>query len=131
MLVSMRRDQQEAAVGAIRQLAEAGFRVIATTGTADTFEKEGIEVVRVNKAHQASPNTVECIESGEVDMVINTVDADPQAISDSYSLRRAALQRGIPYCTTLAAARASSDAIRALAQESIGVRALQEIHAKL
>ena len=131
MLVSMRRDQQEAAVGAIRQLAEAGFRVIATTGTADTFEKEGIEVVRVNKAHQASPNTVESIESGEVDMVINTVDADPQAISDSYSLRRAALQRGIPYCTTLAAARASSDAIRALAQESIGVRALQEIHAKL
>ena len=131
VLVSMRRDQQEAAVGAIRQLAEAGFRVIATTGTADTFEKEGIEVVRVNKAHQASPNTVESIESGEVDMVINTVDADPQAISDSYSLRRAALQRGIPYCTTLAAARASSDAIRALAQESIGVRALQEIHAKL
>ena len=74
---------------------------------------------------------MESIESGEVDMVINTVDADPQAISDSYSLRRAALQRGIPYCTTLAAARASSDAIRALAQESIGVRALQEIHAKL
>ncbi|MEE3326652.1 MAG: carbamoyl-phosphate synthase large subunit [Myxococcota bacterium] len=131
VLVSMRRDQQEAAVGAIRQLAEAGFRVIATTGTADTFEKEGIEVVRVNKAHESSPNTVECIESGEVDMVINTVDADPRAISDSYSMRRAALQRGIPYCTTLAAARASSDAIRALAQESIGVRALQEIHAKL
>ena len=131
VLVSMRRDQQEAAVGAIRQLSEAGFRVIATTGTADTFEKEGIEVVRVNKAHESSPNTVECIESGEVDMVINTVDADSRAISDSYSMRRAALQRGIPYCTTLAAARASSDAIRALAQESIGVRALQEIHAKL
>ena len=47
------------------------------------------------------------------------------------SIRRAALQRGIPYCTTLAAARASASAIRALNLESIGVRALQEIHAGL
>jgi hypothetical protein len=46
-------------------------------------------------------------------------------------MRRAALLRGIPYCTTLAAARASADAIRALRQESIGVRSLQEIHARM
>ena len=131
VLVSLRRDHQESAVGAIRRLAKIGFQVMATAGTADTLEGEGIEIVRVNKAYQSSPNTVECIESGEVHMVINTVDADPQAISDSYSMRRAALQRGIPYCTTLSAARASSDAICALAEESIGVRALQEIHAKM
>jgi carbamoyl-phosphate synthase large subunit len=131
VLVSLRRDHQASAVGAIRQLTKIGFQVMATTGTADTLEGEGIEIVRVNKAHQSSPNTVECIESGEVHMVINTVDADPQAISDSYSMRRAALQRGIPYCTTLSAARASSDAICALADKSIGVRALQEIHAKM
>ncbi|MFP6641742.1 MAG: carbamoyl phosphate synthase large subunit, partial [Myxococcota bacterium] len=131
VLVSMRSDQQAQAVEPIRQLAELGFRVMATVGTADAFEREGMEVVRVNKAYQPSPNTVDCIESGEIGMVINTVDADPQAISDSYSMRRAALQRGIPYCTTLSAARACCDAIRALHQKSIGVRSLQEIHAKM
>ena len=62
--------------------------------------------------------------------MINTVDADPKSIRDSYSMRRLALQRGTPYCTTLAAARASARAIRALQQGSIGVRALQEIHAQ-
>ena len=66
-----------------------------------------------------------------MDLVINTVGPDSKAIRDSYSLRRAALQRGIPYCTTLAAARASAGAIRALQKGSIGVRALQEIHAKM
>ncbi|MBW2295546.1 MAG: hypothetical protein JRG94_25075, partial [Deltaproteobacteria bacterium] len=55
----------------------------------------------------------------------------PKAIEDSASIRRAAVQRGIPYCTTLAAARASASAIRALTHGSIGVRALQEIHAGL
>ena len=53
------------------------------------------------------------------------------AIADSFSMRRAALQRGIPYCTTLAAARASADAIAELREESIGVRSLQEIHARI
>jgi carbamoyl-phosphate synthase large subunit len=64
-------------------------------------------------------------------MVMNTVGADPKAIEDSFSMRRAALQRGIPYSTTLAAIRASADAIKAMRLESIGVRSLQEIHAQL
>jgi carbamoyl-phosphate synthase large subunit len=63
--------------------------------------------------------------------VITTVAPNTKAVEDSYAMRRAALQRGIPYCTTLAAARASADAIHALCQESIGVRSLQEIHSRL
>ena len=59
------------------------------------------------------------------------MDADERAVKDSFSMRRAALQRGIPYCTTLAAARASASAIEALCAESIGVRSLQEIHARM
>ena len=115
----------------IRELSENGFRIIATRGTADTLEAHGIEVERVNKVYEGSPHTADRIESGEVSLVINTVDPDPKSITDSYSLRRSALQQGTPYCTTLAAARASAGAIRELQKGSIGVRSLQEIHRRV
>jgi carbamoyl-phosphate synthase large subunit len=73
-------------------------------------------------------DTVSLIESGPVDRVVNTVGVDPAAVRDSASIRRSALLRGVPYFTTLAAARAGVGAIRALQLESIGVRALQDIH---
>jgi carbamoyl-phosphate synthase large subunit len=131
VLVSMRSDEHEGVVEPIRALAENGFRVVATRGTAATLRARGIAAGTVNKVYEGSPHTADLIESGEVDLVINTVAPEPQAIRDSYSMRRAALQRGTPYCTTLAAARASAGAILALQQGSIGVRPLQEIHARL
>ena len=73
-------------------------------------------------------DTVGRIEAGDVDLVINTVGSDPTAVRDSASIRRTALLRGLPYFTTVAAARAGAGAIRALQSESIGVRSLQEIH---
>ncbi len=131
VLVSVRSDEHEQVVQPVRSLVENGFKVVATRGTARVLLEHGIESTTLNKAHEGSPHTVDCIESGEANLVINTVAPDTKAIEDSFSMRRAALQRGIPYCTTLAAARASAGAIRALQQESIGVRSLQEIHAKM
>jgi len=131
VLVSMRTEEHEGIVESIRELADNGFRVVATRGTAETLNARGIETKTVNKVYEGSPHTADMIESGEVHLVINTVNADPKSIRDSYSMRRVALQRGTPYCTTLAAARASSRAIRALQQGSIGVRSLQEIHERL
>jgi len=63
--------------------------------------------------------------------VINTVGANPAAARDSAAIRRSALLRQVPYFTTLAGARAAAGAIRALRLESIGVRALQDVHANL
>ncbi|MDG2335445.1 MAG: carbamoyl-phosphate synthase large subunit [Myxococcota bacterium] len=131
VLVSLRAGDQENVVEAVRTLVSLGFEVIATEGTGQTLKKHGIESKRVNKAYEDSPHTVDLIESGQVNLVINTVDADERAVKDSFSMRRAALQRGIPYCTTLAAARASASAIEALRAESIGVRSIQEIHARM
>ncbi|MFP6627829.1 MAG: carbamoyl-phosphate synthase large subunit, partial [Myxococcota bacterium] len=130
VLVSMRTEDHEGIVEAIRELADHGFEVVATRGTAQTLNARGITTKTVNKVYEGSPHTADLIEAGDVHLVINTVDADPKSIRDSYSMRRLALQRGTPYCTTLAAARASARAIRALQQGSIGVRALQEIHAQ-
>ncbi len=131
VLVSTRTGDQESVADAIRVLVDLGFRILATAGTAEALERHGIEAQKVNKAYESSPHTVDFIERGEVDLVITTVDADERAVKDSFSMRRAALQRGIPYCTTLAAARASASAIQALRAETIGVRSLQEIHARM
>jgi carbamoyl-phosphate synthase large subunit len=128
MLVSIRREDQEGLWKAVRELAQNGFFVLATTGTADAFRAHDIEVETVPKVGQGHPDTVERIEAGDVDLVINTVAQDPVAVRDSASIRRSALLREIPYFTTLAGARAAVGAIRGLQQGSIGVRALQDIH---
>jgi carbamoyl-phosphate synthase large subunit len=131
VLVSVREEDKGGIGEAVKELAEHGFRVIATPGTAARLGAIGIEVEEVPKVGRGGagvPDTVEQIESGRVDLVINTVGRDPVAVRDSASLRRSALLRGVPYFTTVAAVRAGVDAIRALRLESIGVRTLQEIH---
>jgi len=130
VLVSLRADEHDRAAGPMRTLVECGFELVATAGTRDALAKHGIEARLVNKFHEGSPHTVDLIEDGSVQLVINTVAPEPAAIADSYSMRRAALMRGIPYCTTMAAARASAGAIRAMREGTIGVRSLQEIHAR-
>jgi carbamoyl-phosphate synthase large subunit len=128
VLVSVRPEDRAPLGEAVHDLARHGFRVLATPGTAQALRGLGIEVEAVLKVGQGHPNVVERIEAGEIDLVINTVGQDPIAVRDSASIRRAALLREVPYFTTLAGARAAVGAIRALRLESIGVRALQDIH---
>ncbi|MDP6979854.1 MAG: carbamoyl-phosphate synthase large subunit [Myxococcota bacterium] len=131
VLVSMRSEEHAGIVNPVKELIDCGFEVIATRGTAATLEAAGLSVTSVNKVHEGSPHCVDEIEGGRIQLVLNTVAPDPQAIEDSASIRKAALKGGVPYCTTLAAARASASAIRALSEHTVGVRSLQEIHAGL
>jgi carbamoyl-phosphate synthase large subunit len=128
VLVSVRLEDREPIGNAIRDLAASGFKVLATPGTAGFLNGLEVAAESVPKVGYGHPDVVERIESGDVDLVINTVDSEPTSIRDSASIRRSALLRGIPYCTTVAGARASVGAILAMQAESIGVRALQEIH---
>jgi carbamoyl-phosphate synthase large subunit len=128
VLVSVRTEDHEPIGDAIRDLAENGFNVLGTPGTAGFLKELGVAAEPVPKVGQGHPDVVERIESGDVDLVINTVDSEAKSIRDSASIRRSALLRGIPYCTTVAGARASVGAILAMQAESIGVRSLQEIH---
>ncbi len=128
VLVSVCAEEHQLVQQPIKTLVDQGFTVMATRGTARMLQSMGIEAEVVNKVHEGSPHTADRIAAGDVGLVINTVGPDPQAIEDSASLRRAALLAGVPYCTTLAAARASAEAIAALCEQNIGVRSLQEIH---
>jgi len=132
VLVSVRLEDREAIGAAVAELASLGFRVLATPGTAASLAEGGVraEVVpKVGRARADERDTVQRIQAGDVDLVINTVGSDPAAVRDSASIRRSALLRGVPYFTTAAAVRAGVGAIRALRKGSIGVRSLQEIHA--
>jgi carbamoyl-phosphate synthase large subunit len=133
VLVSVRDEDHVRICESVLDLAHNGFRVLATAGTARVLEAIGVETEVVPKVGQGSAevkDTVQRLEAGEIDLVINTVGNDPVAVRDSVSLRRTAVLRGVPYFTTLAGARAAVGAIRALQLESIGVRTLQEIHGK-
>ncbi|HEX5066994.1 MAG TPA: carbamoyl-phosphate synthase large subunit [Myxococcota bacterium] len=131
VLVSVRAEDRAAIGAAVRELADLGFRVLATPGTAADLATRGVRaeiVPKVGLAKGGELDTVQRIQAGDVDLVFNTVASDPAAVRDSASLRRSALLRGVPYFTTAAAVRAGVGAIRALRAGSIGVRSLQEIH---
>jgi carbamoyl-phosphate synthase large subunit len=87
-----------------------------------------VPVERIRKLSEGSPNVVERIESGEVDLVINTPTGSG-ARADGYEIRRAAVMRGVPCITTLSGASAAQRAIRALRSEEPPVVSLQELHA--
>jgi carbamoyl-phosphate synthase large subunit len=130
VLVSVRQQDKGPVGAAVRELARNGFSVLATPGTAAFLRELGVEAEPVSKVGQGPNDVVARIDKGEVDLVINTVEPEPRAARDSLAMRRSALQRGLPYFTTAAGARAAVSAIRALQLESIGVRSLQEIHAR-
>ena len=124
------RNKDKAAVGALaRRLAQMGFRLIATEGTAASIQSAGVPVERVFKVAEGfRPHIVDRMKNGEVAVVINTPEGRSARL-DSYSIRRAAVTMGIPYFTTMAAAFAATEAIRTLRQREMGIRSLQEYHA--
>ena len=104
-----------------------GFTVLATGGTAQAIRRMGVPVERINKVFEGSPNVVDRIEAGEVDLVVTRPPA-PARAPTGYEIRRAAVGRGIPCITTMSGASAAQRAIRALRTEEPEVISLQELH---
>jgi carbamoyl-phosphate synthase large subunit len=118
-----------AAAGIATQLADLGFNLVATRGTAGSIKRMGIPVETINKISDGSPHVVDLIESGEVVLVINT-PTGTGARADGYEIRSAAVLRGIPCITTMTGAMAAVRAIRAARAGEPEVVSLQEIQAK-
>ena len=104
VFVSVKDEDKAQIVDVARRFHRLGFRLIATGGTAHHLVAAGIDVTSVNKVAQGSPHIVDAIAKGGVQLVINTT-AGRQAILDSFSLRRAALERNVPIYTTVRAAQ--------------------------
>jgi carbamoyl-phosphate synthase large subunit len=124
VFISVRDADKKAIVGPAKKLAALGFRIMATGGTATFLQKNGLEVTLVNKVLEGRPHIVDAMKSGQVHLVFNTTEG-AQAVSDSFSLRHAALMGGIAYYTTVSGARAAAEAIAALRAGSLEVAPLQ------
>jgi carbamoyl-phosphate synthase large subunit len=122
--ISVKESDKGAAVTLARRLAEMGFRVVATRGTAARIREAGFACEVVNKVLEGRPHCVDAIKSGDIQLVINTTGGG-QSVSDSFDIRRSALTQGVPHYTTLAGARAAVHAIAALRAGTLDVAPLQ------
>jgi carbamoyl-phosphate synthase large subunit len=108
-------------------MAELGFRLVATGGTASHLESKGLPVERVNKVAQGRPHIVDRLLDGEVALVYNTTEGW-QSLKDSQAIREAVLKGKIPYFTTAAASLATARAIEAMRGHALEVRSLQSYY---
>ena len=124
-LLSVREADRQRAVNVARQLSELGFEIYATRGTCRSIGEAGIECRVVNKVKEGRPHIVDMIKNDEFSLIINTTEGK-QAIIDSASIRRSALQHKVSYTTTIAGAEAS---VLALQQpDELNVNSLRELY---
>jgi carbamoyl-phosphate synthase large subunit len=128
LFVSVKDTDKPVVLPGVRLLTELGFTIVATGGTADYLEAEGIAVERVNKVAQGRPHIVDRILDGDIALIFNTTEGW-QSLKDSSDIRRSALNLKIPYFTTAQASVAAARAIEALSKRSLDVRPLQDFYA--
>ncbi|HNN87500.1 MAG TPA: carbamoyl-phosphate synthase large subunit, partial [Pseudomonadales bacterium] len=123
--ISVRDVDKTGIVSVAQRLSENGFRLIATRGTAKELQAAGLEVEIINKVTEGRPHIVDMIKNGKIQLIINTTEGR-QAIADSSTIRRSALQHKVYYNTTLAGGEASSMALQ-MKSDTV-VRRLQTLH---
>ena len=128
VLLSIRNSDKKLLPELGRKLIAAGFALDATGGTFKTLDEAGLAVTRVKKVYEGRPNILDGIKSGHYSWIINTTEGR-QAVLDSRSLRRGALQYHVSYCTTINAAIATVDAMNE--SEFRSVHSIQELHQQI
>jgi carbamoyl-phosphate synthase large subunit len=128
VFISVNPYDRGAALKIARDLHQLGFSLIATSGTAASFESVGLPVRVVNKVSEGSPNVVDALRNGEIALIINTPRGG-QAHLDGPQIRSAAHQFGVPLITTMTGAMAAVQGIRSLRQKPLRARSLQKHHA--
>ena len=123
--LSVRDADKQVLVPIARELIGRGYQLVATKGTAQFLRDNAVDCESVNKVMEGRPHIVDLIKNDEIDFIVNTTEG-AQAISDSFSIRREALQRKLSYTTTIAGGRAT---LRALDHENdYTVHSLQQLH---
>ena len=125
--ISVKESDRAAALDVATRLHKLGFAIQATSGTAAYLREQGLEVRTVHKVTEGRPHIVDHIKNGEVALVVNTVRT-ASAHTDSLSIRREALNKGLAYYTTMRGARAAVMGIEAILKKELSIRTLQEYH---
>ena len=135
VFVSVANADKRAMVFPVKRLADLGFRIVATEGTAEMLQRNGMDVEVVSKYFEGEGTgegtVVELIRAGQIDLVINTPYGQSGPRVDGYEIRTAAVSADIPCITTVAGAAAAIQGIEALTRSDVGVAPLQILHARL
>ena len=131
VLISLNNKDKPDAAEIARSFHEDGFRILSTGHTYELITGAGIPAERVNKLYEGRPNILDLITNGKIDLIINSPSGKESVHDDSY-LRKSAIRAGIPYMTTVAAARAAAEGIRQIEEKGNGeLHSLQEWHAQI
>ena len=130
VLITVSDKDDPAVLEVAKQFTELGFKIRATQGTLQFFASHGIKSDLILKMHEGSPNIVDGIINGEIQLIINTPSGKLSQYDDSY-IRKAAIKYKVPYITTLAAATAAAKGITAYSMCGSDVRSLQRYHADI
>lgn len=131
VLISVNDSDKPEAVEVARGFAECGFRILATSGTYDLITKNGIEAEKISKLQQGRPNILDAITNGEIDIIINTPFNKKGVEDDSY-IRKNAIRKRVFYVTTMAAAKATVEGIKAVKNGNTKtIKSLQEFHSEI
>jgi carbamoyl-phosphate synthase large subunit len=128
VFLSVRDADKQRLLEVARDLVKRGFALIATGGTCAFLTEHGIACERINKVLEGRPHIVDAIKNGEIAYIVNTTEGR-QAITDSFSIRRSALQQHVTYSTTVAGAAALLHSLDF--REHAAVISVQELHAEL
>ncbi len=126
--VSVRREDRERVVEIAQALADLGFQLVATKGSASALAAAGLDVTPVNKVAEGRPHIVDMIKNGDISFIVNVTE-DKRAVADSYEIRRSALQHKVTYYTTLAGAKAACMGMAHM--QELEVASLQSLHQQL
>ena len=126
--LSVRDADKKGVVKVARDLLSLGFELTATRGTAKVIEEAGLAVQAVNKVMEGRPHIGDMLKNDEISFIVNTTEGT-QAIADSYTIRRTALQHKVCYTTTISGAEAICMALQS--GEATTVRRLQDLHGEL
>lgn len=130
ILISL-SEKTESAVRAAKEFVKLGFKLIGTSGTIQWLAQHGVAGEVVNKINEGRPNVLDVIVNRQVSLVINTPSGRRDARADDSSIRKAALKYKVPYLTTVAAAVASAQGIRAARDSAGSVKSIQAYHADI
>ncbi|PWK83040.1 carbamoyl-phosphate synthase large subunit [Lentzea atacamensis] len=131
VFVSFANRDKRAMIFPVKRLADLGFQILATSGTAEVLKRNGIACTEVRKHFEGEGNVVDMILAGEIDMIFNTPYGNSGPRVDGYEIRTAAVAKDIPCVTTIQGAAAAVHGIEALIRGDIGVQPLQALQAAL
>jgi carbamoyl-phosphate synthase large subunit len=127
VFISVKNHDKRQVVFIAKKLADMGFRIVSSSGTAKVLKNSGIDVITLFKISEGRPNVLDYVKNTEIDLIINTPGGQSQQ-DDGVKIRSTAVAHGVPVITTMSAAQAVVNGIESLRKSGVSVRTIQDFH---